>query len=74
MLGFQLDEPFILFTQHRREGFGQGQEQIFQGILELASQGNRIVMPVHMNPQVRSKVVEKFVGVTNISLIEPQSY
>jgi UDP-N-acetylglucosamine 2-epimerase len=74
MLGFQLDDPFILFTQHRREGFGLGQEQVFQAILELANLGYRTVMPVHMNPQVRKKVEEKFVGIPNISLIEPQSY
>ena len=74
MLGFELDEPFILFTQHRREGFGQGQEQVFQAILELANLGYKTVMPVHMNPQVREKVEEKFVGISNIFLIEPQSY
>lgn len=73
-LGFELDDPFILFTQHRREGFGHGQEQIFQAVVELANMGNRIVMPVHMNPQVRKKVEEKFVGVSNIFLLEPQSY
>ncbi len=74
ILGFHLDKPFILFTQHRREGFGQGQEQVFQAILELASLGYRTIMPVHMNPQVRKKVEEKFEGIPNISLIEPQSY
>lgn len=73
-LGFKLNEQFILFTQHRREGFGHGQEQVFQAILELANLGYRTVMPVHMNPQVRKKVEEKFVGIPNIFLIEPQSY
>ena len=74
MLGFKLDEQFILFTQHRREGFGQGQDHVFQAILELANLGYKTVMPVHMNPQVRKKVEEKFVGIPNIFLIEPQSY
>jgi UDP-N-acetylglucosamine 2-epimerase len=74
LLGFQLEEPFILFTQHRREGFGHGQGQVFQAILELAHLGFRTVMPVHMNPQVRKKAEEKFLGVPNISLIDPQSY
>lgn len=73
-LGFPLCDEFLLFTQHRREGFGHGQEQIFEGILELANIGHRIVMPVHLNPQVRRKVEEKFVGVANIKLIEPLSY
>jgi UDP-N-acetylglucosamine 2-epimerase len=74
IIGFELSEPFILFTQHRREGFGRGQDEIFQAILELAKVGNKIVMPVHMNPLVRKKVEEKFIDVDNISLIEPQSY
>jgi UDP-N-acetylglucosamine 2-epimerase (non-hydrolysing) len=74
MLGFQLDQPFILFTQHRREGFGHGQEQIFQAILDLANLGYITIMPVHMNPQVRKKVEEKFVDNPNIFLIEPQNY
>jgi UDP-N-acetylglucosamine 2-epimerase (non-hydrolysing) len=74
LLGFQLTEPFILFTQHRREGFGYGQEQVFQAILELAHLGYKTVMPVHMNPQVRKKVEEKFLGVPNITLIAPQGY
>ena len=74
IVGFKLSEPFILFTQHRREGFGRGQDEIFQAILELANMGYKIVMPVHMNPHVRKKVEEKFTGVANISLIEPQSY
>lgn len=73
-LGFQLSDSYILFTQHRREGFGNGQEQVFEAILELASMGYRFVMPVHMNPMVRKKVEEKFVGVSNIKLIEPLSY
>lgn len=74
VLGFQLNESFILFTQHRREGFGQGQDQVFRAILELAHLGYKTVMPVHMNPQVRNKVEEMFVGIPNITLIEPQSY
>jgi UDP-N-acetylglucosamine 2-epimerase (non-hydrolysing) len=74
VLGFQLDKPFILFTQHRREGFGHGQEQVFQAILDLANLGYVTIMPVHMNPQVRKKVEEKFVDNPNIFLIEPQSY
>ncbi len=73
-LGFQLSDAYILFTQHRREGFGSGQEQVFEAILDLANMGHRIVMPVHMNPRVRKKVEEKFVGVSNIKLIEPLSY
>ena len=74
LLNFSLQEPFILFTQHRREGFGGGQEQVFDAILRLSELGYKIVFPVHLNPSVRSKVAEKLGGVIGIYLIEPQGY
>lgn len=74
MIKFSLEEPFILFTQHRREGFGLGQSQVFDAITKLGELGYRIIFPVHLNPSVRSKVAEKLIGKTGITLIEPQGY
>jgi UDP-N-acetylglucosamine 2-epimerase (non-hydrolysing) len=74
LLNFSLQEPFILFTQHRREGFGDGQEQVFDAIIRLSELGFKIVFPVHLNPSVRTKVAEKLGGVTGVNLIEPQGY
>lgn len=73
-LGFSLEEDFILFTQHRREGFGEGQKQVFGAILELAKSGRKIVFPVHLNPVVRDKVNEMLVNQPGIFLIPPQAY
>jgi UDP-N-acetylglucosamine 2-epimerase (non-hydrolysing) len=73
-LNFSLDDPFILFTQHRREGFGTGQNQVFEAVLQLAELGYKIVFPVHLNPSVRSKVAERLEGKSGITLIEPQQY
>ena len=73
-LNFSLDDPFILFTQHRREGFGTGQNQVFEAVLQLAELGHKIVFPVHLNPSVRSKVAERLEGKSGITLIEPQKY
>ena len=74
LLDFSLDEPFILFTQHRREGFGVGQNQVFDAVIQLAALGHKIVFPVHLNPSVRSKVAERLEGKPGITLIEPQRY
>jgi len=73
-LGFSLEEDFILFTQHRREGFGDGQTKVFAAILELASLGHKIVFPIHLNPLVRNKVNEMLLDQPGIYLIPPQSY
>ena len=74
LLGFSLDEDFILFTQHRREGFGEGQTQVFRAILDLAKMGHRVVFPVHLNPVVRDKVNEMLLNQPGIHLISPQAY
>ncbi len=73
-LMFSLDEPYILFTQHRREGFGYGQNQVFEAIRDISDLGHKIVFPVHMNPSVRSKVAEKLSKKDNVTLIEHQKY
>lgn len=73
-LGFSLEENFILFTQHRREGFGDGQTHVFNAILELARLGHKIVFPVHLNPFVRDKVNEMLLDQPNIHLIPHQAY
>ena len=73
-IGFSLEEDFILFTQHRREGFGDGQKQVFGAILELAKSGRKIVFPVHLNPLVRDKVNEMLLNKPGIFLIPPQAY
>jgi UDP-N-acetylglucosamine 2-epimerase (non-hydrolysing) len=74
LLNFNLDDPYILFTQHRREGFGEGQNNVFEAIAQLANQGHKVIFPVHLNPAVRAKVTEKLDRNQNVLLVEPQSY
>jgi len=74
LLGFSLDEEFVLFTQHRREGFGGGQTQVFEAVLELAKLGHKIVFPVHLNPLVQDKANEMLLNKPGIYLIKPQTY
>ena len=73
-LGFSLTERFILFTQHRREGFGDGQTSVFESILELADAGHKIIFPVHLNPRVQDNAQRMLSGHKNIFLISPQPY
>jgi UDP-N-acetylglucosamine 2-epimerase (non-hydrolysing) len=74
LLGFSFEEDFILFTQHRREGFAGGQTQVFKAIIDLAKLGHKIVFPVHLNPLVQNKVNEMLRGKNGIYLIPPQGY
>lgn len=71
---FDLQNRFILFTQHRREGFGFGQEQVFQAISEIADLGYDVVFPVHLNPNVRDKAEIMLSSHPHIHLTEPLMY
>jgi UDP-N-acetylglucosamine 2-epimerase (non-hydrolysing) len=74
IVGIPMSTPFILFTQHRREAFGVGQEKIYAAILALADLGHEIVFPVHMNPAVRDFAHKILDNHPRIHLIEPLSY
>jgi UDP-N-acetylglucosamine 2-epimerase (non-hydrolysing) len=70
------EKRLILVTGHRRESFGEGFENICQG-LKLAAEHNpdiQIVYPVHMNPNVREPVYRILSGGENVRLIEPLNY
>jgi UDP-N-acetylglucosamine 2-epimerase (non-hydrolysing) len=65
----------VLVTGHRRESFGEGFEQICQGLLAVAENNDvDVLYPVHLNPSVRSVVLERLSGRDNIHLIEPVEY
>lgn len=68
-------EKIILVTGHRRENFGSGFEQICEALKKLSNnKKNKIVYPVHLNPNVQEPV-KKFLGsIDNVHLIEPQDY
>jgi UDP-N-acetylglucosamine 2-epimerase (non-hydrolysing) len=70
------NKKIILVTGHRRENFGQGFENICEGLrhLALSNENVEIVYPVHLNPNVREPVMRLMGGVKNIHLIEPLDY
>jgi len=67
---------FILVTSHRRESFGQGFRNICEALHRIATEQPDvdIVYPVHLNPNVRTPVLEILSGIPNIYLTAPMDY
>jgi UDP-N-acetylglucosamine 2-epimerase (non-hydrolysing) len=72
--GLNLDEPFVLVTLHRRENVGHNFSEILGAIRNLARQGIRFVIPVHLNPKVRAQIHRELDSEENILLINPLKY
>lgn len=54
---FLKNKKFVLATLHRRESFGEAQQNVLRAMLEIVKQNKiQIVFPVHPNPQVRASV------------------
>ncbi|MCF8780057.1 UDP-N-acetylglucosamine 2-epimerase (non-hydrolyzing) [Vibrio sp. IRLE0018] len=70
------ERKLVLVTGHRRESFGGGFERICQALLQTAKTHPDcdILYPVHLNPMVQEPVNRLLKGVSNIHLIEPQTY
>lgn len=76
-LAEKLDErkKMVLVTGHRRENHGEGFMNICRALKTLAEHNDiDIVYPVHLNPNVQKPVYDLLSDVSNIHLIEPQSY
>jgi UDP-N-acetylglucosamine 2-epimerase (non-hydrolysing) len=69
-------KKIILITTHRRENFGEGFRNICNAIRVLSEKypGIDFVLPVHLNPNVRSVVYGLLSEVKNVYLIEPVEY
>ena len=71
----QHEKRLILVTGHRRENFGQGFDDICNGLLKIAGRNDiEIVYPVHLNPNVQEPVHRILGGHQNIHLMEPLDY
>lgn len=65
----------VLVTGHRRESFGGGFERICDGLSRIAARDDvQIIYPVHLNPRVRTVVMERLGGRDNVALIPPVNY
>lgn len=74
LINFDLNIPFILFTQHRQESFGERIESVLSAILVLANSGLPVIATVHPNPKASSAIRKALSGHKHVYLIEPLPY
>ena len=65
----------VVITLHRRENHGTYHENILNAIERLALRFSNVsfVIPLHMNPLVKNKVIMKLSSIYNVSLVQPMS-
>lgn len=70
------EKRMILVTVHRRENFGVPMVEICESLKLLVERNPDIemVLPVHLNPNVRKTVFGLLANVERIHLIDPQDY
>ncbi|MES2704627.1 MAG: UDP-N-acetylglucosamine 2-epimerase (non-hydrolyzing) [Bacteroidota bacterium] len=73
--GLEGKKDFILVTMHRRENHGEGIKNICNAIKRIAEDTNtEVIVPVHLNPNVKDDVHEILGGHPLIHLISPAAY
>jgi UDP-N-acetylglucosamine 2-epimerase len=69
------DKKLVLATLHRRENIGEPIRNVLRALRELGRDGDKlIVLPVHLNPDVRATVLEYLGDVPNVRLLKPLQY
>lgn len=70
------DGRLLLVTSHRRESWGQDLENTCLALRDLIERfpDLRVVYPVHLNPNVRTTVMELLGNASRIHLTEPLDY
>lgn len=70
------NDKLVLVTVHRRENHGGRLNHILQAIKILSNKfpDHYFILPVHPNPNVRTKVYESLSGEKNIILTDPLAY
>ena len=68
--------PFVLLTAHRRESFGPPLERVFNAVLELVRQEEKleVAYPVHPNPEVTGPARRILGDHPRIHLLAPLAY
>ncbi|MGO9486748.1 MAG: non-hydrolyzing UDP-N-acetylglucosamine 2-epimerase [Rhodomicrobium sp.] len=69
------DKKIVLATMHRRENIGPKMQEVLRALRDLGEDGDKvIVLPVHLNPEVRSSVLAILGDAANIVLLPPLQY
>jgi UDP-N-acetylglucosamine 2-epimerase len=73
--GLPADKKLVLATLHRRENIGEPLRNVLRALKTLGNDGDKlIVIPVHLNPQVRAEVLAILGDVPNVRLLKPLQY
>ncbi len=73
--GLPADKKLVLATLHRRENIGGPLRNVLRALKTLGNDGDKlIVLPVHLNPQVRAEVLDILGDVPNVRLVRPLQY
>ncbi len=73
--GLPRDKKLVLATLHRRENIGDPMRNVLGALRTLAEDGDKlIVLPVHLNPQVRQDVLRHLGDTPNVCLLKPLQY
>ena len=68
-------QKLILTTLHRRENIGEPLRHVLKALQELGKDGDKsIVLPVHLNPQIRGEVLGILGDAPNVFLVDPLQY
>lgn len=69
------DKKLVLATLHRRENIGEPLRNVLRALKTLGHDGDKlIVLPVHLNPQVRAEVLDILGEAPNVRLVKPLQY
>ncbi len=69
-------DKLVLLTAHRRENHGERLERILSAIIELAGtfHDHQFILPVHPNPNVKTRIHDALGTLRNVVLTEPLDY
>ncbi len=73
---FDLNEPYIVATLHRRENFGEPLKRIWKAITTWMTENPtwHCVVPMHPNPRVRDELEKDRDHFPNLHLVDPIDY
>ncbi len=74
--GININDKLVLITAHRRENHGERIDRIIEAIKHLAEKytDHTFIIPVHPNPNVKTKIHERLGGYSNVKLLQPLDY
>ena len=74
--GIEINDKVILITAHRRENHGERIDRIINAIEYLANkfEDHAFIIPVHPNPNVKTKIYNRLEKYNNVKLLAPLDY